>query len=97
MVQGLLSTEQTLHVHTNAQSIEFLQCRRLTPRARLAEPKAAVQGCWEVLAHPGTRGCMRRSVTLILCWLLLEELCLVVFFLLSSVYFTVTALQKNKK
>lgn len=54
MVQGLLSTqaEQTLHVYTDARSIKFLQCRWLMPGAHLVEPKAAAQGCWEVLAQP---------------------------------------------
>lgn len=54
MVQGLLSTQakQTLHVYTDARSVRFLQCRWLMPGAHLVEPKAAAQGCWEMLAQP---------------------------------------------
>lgn len=56
------------------------------PRARLAAPEAEAQGHWEVCERHGTGGCLRRfPVTLILSWRLLEELRLVVFFLLSSV------------
>lgn len=100
MVQGLLSTQakQTLHVYTDARSVRFLQCRWLMPGAHLVEPKQQHKDAGRCLHNPGTRGCVRRSpVTLTLCWLLLEELCLVVFFLLSSVYFTVRASQKNRK
>lgn len=84
------------HVYMNAFCITFLKYRRLIPRARLAESKATEQGCWEVLAHHGTRSCLKQS-PVILCWLLLEELCVNVFFLLLSFWFTVKAFKKKKK
>lgn len=97
MIQGCCPPKQSKsHVYMNALGITFLQCRRLIPRARLAASKATDQGCWEVLAHPGTRGCLEQS-PVSLCWFLLEELGVDVFFLLLSFSFTVKASQKKKK